>query len=111
MIPEESNLPSKSSFQDANFMHLTSLRFESTRTAFGKLSKSSFESSINPSSYDSRVETHHPLFHSPSSGFRNHRKENHLPSNSSPNSKKLLGPYKTFDLSSHTISSKNALEI
>ena len=50
LIPEESNLPSKPSFQHANFMHLISSRLESTRTTFRNLSKSSFEYAINPSS-------------------------------------------------------------
>ena len=74
LIPDESNLPSKSSFQDENLMRLVSSRLESIRTTFGNLSKSSFESSTNPSSYDSRVETNHSHFHSSSSEFRNHRK-------------------------------------
>ena len=58
IIPEESNLSSKSSFQDSTFIRLTPSRFESTRTIFGNLSKSSFEFSINPSSYDSRIKIH-----------------------------------------------------
>ena len=111
IIPGEHKISSKSSCQDANFMHLISSRFESTRTAFGNLSNSSFEHSINPSSYDPRIEIHHPLFHSSSSEFGNHRKENHLPSNSSPNPKKILGPNKTFDFSSHENSSRKMLEI
>ena len=106
-IPEECDLPSKCSIQDSNFMHLISSRFESTRTMFGNLSTSTLQSSINPSSYDSRVETHHLPFHSSSSEFVNFPKED-LPSKlASPKSlKKTSGPNNTFDFSHHESFSK-----
>ena len=100
-------------------MHLTSSRFESTRNAFGKLSKSSFEYSINPSYCNSRVETHRTHFHS-SSKFETHPKEDLLTKSkillsskpsSTPNddsllsnvTKEILGSNKTLDLPSRKI--------
>ena len=87
LIPEESNLPSKSSFHHARFMHVISSRFESIRTTFRNLSKYSIESVINLYSsqntskvdHHSKVEIHRLPVHFSSHDFSNHAKEYLLP--------------------------------